>query len=79
MNIDQVNYESTSSQHAQVREHLLSGRSLTQFEALHLYGCMRLAAIVFRLRKREGLNIVSDTELGESAEGSKQWTRYRVA
>ena len=79
MTIDQVNYESTATQHERVREHLLSGQSLTQLEALRLYGCLRLAAIVFRLRKREGLNIVSDTESAESAEGAKQWARYRVA
>ena len=48
--IDQDNYESTASQHARVREHLLSGQSLTPLEALHLYGCMRLAAIELRLR-----------------------------
>lgn len=74
--IDQLNYESTASQHARVRQHLLEGKSLTALEALHLYGCMRLAAIVLRLRKREELNIVCEMMSETTAEGAKQWARY---
>lgn len=74
--IDQINYESTASQHARVREHLLSGKSLTPLEALRLYGCMRLAAIVLRLRKKERLNIVCEMMSETTDEGAKQWARY---
>lgn len=74
--IDQMNYESTASQHARVREHLLSGKSLTPLEALRLYGCMRLAAIVLRLRKKERLNIVCEMMSETTDEGAKQWARY---
>lgn len=45
-----------SSQRAQVRYHLLAGRTITALEALNLYGSFRLAAIIYRLRG-EGLAI----------------------
>ena len=34
----------------QIREHLLSGRSITALDALNLYGCFRLAARINDLK-----------------------------
>lgn len=76
--MDQANYESTATQHAAIRDHFLAGGTLTPMEALHMFGCMRLAAIVLRLRKREGLHIVTVMEEGDTPEGRKRWARYSL-
>ena len=55
----QWNPNEFSTQKKQIRAHLLSGRHITQLEALDLYQCMRLSAIVFDLR-REGLPIIME-------------------
>ena len=34
----------------QIREHLLSGRTITPIEALDLYGCFRLSSRIYDLR-----------------------------
>lgn len=45
---------------AEVRKALLAGKKLTPLAALREYGCMRLADIVFKLRK-EGMDIETGT------------------
>ncbi|MBD8687057.1 MULTISPECIES: helix-turn-helix domain-containing protein [unclassified Rhizobium] len=59
---------------AKVRAHLLSGRSLTQLEALGLYGAFRLAARVHEL-KAEGMKI--DTLMKEDPNGNP-YAEYRL-
>lgn len=53
------NPETTATQKAQVREILLSGRSITPLEALREVGSLRLSAIIFDLRD-EGIPIVTE-------------------
>lgn len=53
------NPETTATQKAQVREILLSGRSITPLEALREVGSLRLSAIIFDLRE-EGLPIITE-------------------
>jgi hypothetical protein len=48
--------EAKMSQLSMIRRHLEEGRSIDPMEALREYGCYRLGAIIFILR-REGLNI----------------------
>ena len=55
----QFNPEEFASQKKQIREHLLSGKHITQLDALKLYGALRLSAIVYDLRA-EGLPIVME-------------------
>lgn len=50
-----------------IRQHFLSGRSLTQLEAIGLYGAFRLAARVHEL-KADGMKIV--TKMKEDPNGS---------
>jgi len=52
------------SQLKQVKNHLLSGKSITPIDALNLYGSFRLAALVHVLRHREGMDIVCDETEG---------------
>jgi len=44
------------SQNAKILDHLMSGRTLNQLEALELFGCMRLPARITEL-KQQGWNI----------------------
>lgn len=56
-----------------VRAHLLRGKPITPMDALRLFGCFRLAAIIFNLRA-EGFTI--DTEL--VCKGKKKWASYTL-
>lgn len=40
------------TQNQQILEHLQSGRTITQLDALNKYGCMRLSGRIFELRQR---------------------------
>ena len=45
---------------AKVKEHLMSGKSITSWEAIRLYRATRLSAIIFELKNRHGLTIGSE-------------------
>lgn len=55
----QLNQEEFTTQKSMIRRHLLEGKSITQLDALRLYGALRLSAIIFDLRD-EGLDIVTE-------------------
>lgn len=55
----QFNPEEFASQKKQIRNHLLSGKHITQLDALKEYGCLRLSAVIYDLRA-EGLPIVME-------------------
>ena len=55
----QWNPEEFTTQKAMIRQHLLEGKSITQLDALKLYGALRLSAIIFDLRE-EGMDIVTE-------------------
>ncbi len=59
---------------AKVRAHFLSGRSLTQLEAIGLYGAFRLAARVHEL-KEQGMKI--DTLMKEDPNGNP-YAEYKL-
>lgn len=59
---------STKTQSAQILEHLRSGQTITPLEALDRYGCFRLGARIYDL-KREGHDIRS--RMVEGGEGKK--------
>lgn len=50
----------TETQKNNILAHLKEGKTITPLEALNLYGCFRLAAIIFILRNDLGLNIVTE-------------------
>jgi len=53
-----------SSQNATILEHLRSGKTVTQVEAYNAFGCTRLSARIYDLRKRlenEGDNEAIDS------------------
>jgi hypothetical protein len=51
--------KSTDSQNALIKGWLLNGYSITQLDALNMFGCFRLSARIANLRE-EGLDIVTD-------------------
>lgn len=61
------------SQQQCVLNRLKSGRKVSQLSALRDFGCMRLAAIIYRLR-RQGHKIITD----ERKQGGKRYAVYRL-
>lgn len=57
MNIN-PNQESSASQCAMIQQWLLDGHSITQLDALNLFGCFRLASRIHDLRER-GMKITA--------------------
>ena len=55
----QWNPEEYATQKSMIRAHLLSGKHITQLDASRMYGCLRLSAVIFDLRKEE-LPIIMD-------------------
>ena len=51
------NIKKSVSQRREIRAWLESGNSITAFEALQMYGCLRLASRIYELRE-EGMDIV---------------------
>lgn len=49
----------TDSQTALIKGWLLNGHSITQLDALNMFGCFRLSARIANLRD-EGLNVITD-------------------
>ena len=62
------------SQTDAIREHLLTGRSITPLEALRQYGCMRLGARIEELRK-SGMPI--ETTMDPDPQTGKRYASYR--
>lgn len=48
---------------AQIKNHFLSGRSLTHLEALGLYGTNRLSAFVLILKRKHNMNILTERKV----------------
>ncbi len=61
------------TQKQSVRIHLEKGLTITPLEALHYYGCFRLADVIFKLKK-EGLDIVSNI----IDDNGKQFAEYHL-
>ncbi|WP_180081243.1 MULTISPECIES: helix-turn-helix domain-containing protein [unclassified Acinetobacter] len=68
--------ESTyNTQLKQVLDHLKQGRSITQVDAIRLFKCYRLSAIIKRLRN-SGYDIVTYNERNSSGTGTH--ARYEL-
>lgn len=60
----------TQSQTNAIKKHLEDGKTITPIEALNLYGCFRLSAIIFKLRE-SGLDI-------ETLEDKNRYATYKL-
>ena len=63
----------TTSQRLAIKRHLLAGGKISQLAALRDFGCMRLADVIWKLR-REGLNIRTDSR----TQRGKTFAVYRL-
>jgi hypothetical protein len=61
------------TQKEQIKKHLLSKKSITPIQALNKFGCLRLAAVIYKL-KNEGLKIMTEIEYNKK----KQFAKYRL-
>jgi hypothetical protein len=62
------------SQNAMILRHLKRGEWISPLQALRRYGCFRLGARIYDLKKR-GIPIVKAVE----TDGRKRWARYRLS
>ena len=68
--------DAVESQNQMIAEYLKSGKSITGLEALHKFGCMRLASRIHDLKDR-GMNIVGSMVYNTDDEGRrKKWKVY---
>ena len=66
------------NQKEQILEHIEKYGSITPLEAQKLYGCMRLGARIWDLRK-DGYEIVREIVEVETRSGKARVARYRMA
>ena len=64
-----------NTQLEQILEHLKQGKSITQMDAIRLFKCYRLSAIIEKLR-RQGYDIVTHRERNHSGIGTH--ARYEL-
>lgn len=70
--------DAISTQCAQIKAHLQSGRSITPLEALDLYRCFRLGARIYDLRC-EGMDIVRNMRSYKDKDGKRvSFAEYRL-
>lgn len=69
-----LNPESSASQKARIKAWLQAGNSITPLEALSRFGCLRLSAIVFDLKK-DGMDIATEIIKTESG---KRVAEYKL-
>ena len=48
------------SQKKLICQHLVAGNSITPIDALNMFGCFRLADVIFKLKKDFGYNIKTE-------------------
>lgn len=68
-----IDSSSKKSQKQAIKDWLLSGKSITPLEALEHFGCFRLGAQIFVLKK-EGMDIVTDNCIDGST--GKKYATY---
>ena len=61
------------TQKEQIKNYLLSKKSITPIQALNKFGCFRLAAVIFKL-KNEGLKIATEIVTKDK----KNYAKYRL-
>lgn len=54
------NLEQSNSQNARIAKYLQEGNSITQLDALNLFGCLRLGARIADLKDRYNMHIITN-------------------
>lgn len=71
-----IDHSSTKTQQQHIREYLESGRAITPLEALEMFGCLRLGAQIFALKKK-GMPIEMTMKKDENT--GKRYAVYFIA
>lgn len=66
--------ERQDTQRAQIRAWLSEGNSITPIQALEMFGCFRLSAIIYILKYDDGMPI--ETEMVYEAKGKRHAKYY---
>lgn len=67
-----------NSHQKRIEEYLFAGNELTALEALHRFGCFRLAVVIERMKKKYGPNIIERELIPKPPNGRTHYARYRV-
>jgi hypothetical protein len=62
----------------QIKLHLQTGRPLTPIDALNLYGCFRLSAVVYTLKNGKDGHAAMNIEKDIIYNGRKRYAKYFV-
>ena len=66
------------TQYDRVLDHLARHKKLSQKQAINLYGCYRLSAVIYLLRK-DGYNISTSYKSGKNRFGDTvSWAEYKL-
>ena len=60
-----------------ILQHLLKGKSITQLEALQLFGCLRLSTYIYNLKHDYGYNIKTELVKKNNSVG-KGYAKYSL-
>lgn len=71
-----IDHSSTKTQQQHIREYLEAGHSITPLEALEMFGCLRLGAQIFDLKKK-GMAIEMTMKKDENT--GKRYAVYYIA
>ncbi len=63
----------TNTQHANIKKYLEDGNAITPIDALNMFGCFRLSAVIFNL-KAQGLDITTEI----IKDGDKRYASYSL-
>lgn len=69
--------ERTETQRRLIADYLNKGNAITPIDALNLFGCFRLSAVVYFLKNEKGMNI--HTEMVYEPNGKRHAKYYLVA
>lgn len=64
------------SQKKKILRHLEEGNRLNPMQALNLFGCFRLSAVIFDIRAEKGYDYIKTTKI-ENRNGNK-YAEYKV-
>lgn len=64
------------TQKQQIAQYLLEGNSITPIEALNMFGCFRLAAVIFDIKKEYEWDVTSTMIVEEDG---KRYASYKLA
>ena len=63
------------TQRAKVKAYLESGKSITSWDAIEMFHCTRLSAVIFSLKNDYGMNIVAEMVSGDGVRYAKYFLK----